>query len=168
MGIPTVHTHCGFIPEDPNNRLYHEVVEAIREVASHCQRNGQSLLYEFGQETLVTLLMAILDVGLKNQGMNLDTANLILYGKGNPVDALDVIGTCVRGIHAKDGLYSTDPKNFGQQVSVGQGKVDFPKIIQRLKKLHYQGVITIEREISGPRQEEDIRKAMGYLESLIG
>jgi len=46
--------------------------------------------------------------------------------------------------------------------------VDFPRIIQRLKELHYQGAITIEREISGPRQEADIRQAMKYLENLIG
>jgi len=168
VGIPAVHTHCGFLPEDPNNPLYRETVEAIREVASHCQGNGQSFLYESGQETPVTLLRAILDVGLKNQGVNLDTANLILYDKGNPVDALDVVGTYVRGLHAKDGLYPTDPKNLGQQVPVGQGKVDFPRIIQRLKELHYQGAITIEREISGPRQEADIRQAMKYLENLIG
>lgn len=168
VGIPALHTHCGFIPEDPNNPLYSETVEAIREVASHCQGNGQSFLYESGQETPVTLLRAILDVGLKNLGVNLDTANLILYDKGNPVDALDVVGTYVRGLHAKDGLYPTDPKNLGQQVPVGQGKVDFPRIIQRLKELHYQGAITIELEIPGPREGEYLRQAKEYLESLIG
>ena len=167
-GIPALHTHCGFIPENPNDPLYAETVEAIREVASHCRANGQLFLYETGQETPVTLLRAIQDVALDNQGVNLDTANLILYGKGNPVDALDVIGNYVRGLHAKDGLYPTDPRHLGQEVPIGQGKVDFSLIIQRLKELRYRGPITIEREISGPQQIEDTRKAKVYLEKLIG
>jgi sugar phosphate isomerase/epimerase len=137
-------------------------------VVSHCQANGQLFLYETGQETPVTLLRAIQDVGLDNQGVNLDTANLILYGKGNPVDALDVIGNHVRGIHAKDGFYPTDPRHLGKEVPIGQGKADFPRVIKRLKELGYRGPITIEREISGPQQIEDIRKAKVYLEKLIG
>ncbi|MBZ5544279.1 MAG: sugar phosphate isomerase/epimerase [Acidobacteriia bacterium] len=166
-GIPALHTHCGFIPENPNDPVYEATVKAIREVVSHCQGNGQTFLYETGQETPITLLRAIHDVGLDNQGINLDVANLILYGKANPVDALDVIGTLVRGLHAKDGLYPTDPHKLGEEVPIGQGKVDFPQLIKRLKKLNYRGPITIEREIEGAQQLEDIRKAKVYLEGLI-
>jgi sugar phosphate isomerase/epimerase len=167
LGIPALHTHFGFIPEDPNDPLYNETVQALREVASYLKANGQMMLYETGQETPITLLRAITDVGLDNQFVNLDTANLILYGKGNPVDALDVLGKLVRGTHAKDGLFPTDPKKLGEEVPIGQGKVDFPTLIARLKKLGYDGPLTIEREISGPRQLEDIRKGKQYLEKLI-
>jgi sugar phosphate isomerase/epimerase len=167
LGIPALHTHFGFIPEDPNDPLYKETVGALREVATYLKANGQMMLYETGQETPITLLRAITDVGLDNQFVNLDTANLILYGKGNPLDALDVIGKLVRGTHAKDGLFPTDPKKLGEEVPIGQGKADFPKLIPRLKKLGYDGPLTIEREISGPRQLEDIRKEKLYLEKLI-
>jgi L-ribulose-5-phosphate 3-epimerase len=167
-GVPAIHTHCGFIPEDPNLDLYKETVEAIHEVVSHCKDKGVMFLYETGQETPITMLRAIMDVGLDNQGVNLDTANLILYDKANPLDALDVIGRFVRGLHAKDGLYPTDPRRLGKEVPIGEGKVDFPRIIQRLKDLGYRGPITIEREISGPRQTEDILKSKAYLERLIG
>ncbi len=167
-GIPAVQTHCGFLPENPNDPIYKEAVEAIREVAGYCKQNGQNFRYETGQETPITLLRTIQDVGLDNQGINFDLANLILYGKANPVDALEVIGPYVQGVHAKDGLYPTDPRNLGKEVPIGQGKVDFPRIIQRLKELDYQGAITIEREISGPQQIEDIRSAKAYLEKLIG
>jgi sugar phosphate isomerase/epimerase len=167
LGIPALHTHFGFIPEDPNEPLYKETLEALREVATYLKANGQMMLYETGQETPITLLRAITDVGLDNQFVNLDTANLILYGKGNPVDALDVIGKLVRGIHAKDGLFPTDPRKLGEEVPIGQGKADFPKLIARLKELGYDGPLTIEREISGPRQLEDIRREKQYLEDLI-
>jgi len=168
VGIPAFHTHNGFIPENPHDPVYKETVEAIREVAQHCKANGQMVLYETGQESPITMLRCIQDVGVDNQFVNLDTANLILYGTGNPVDALDVIGKLVRGVHAKDGLFPTDPKKLGEEVPIGQGKVDFPKVIQRLKELGYDGAITIEREISGPQQVEDIKKSKEYLERLTG
>lgn len=168
LGIKAIHTHCGFIPEDPTDPLYKEAIGAIRDVVGHMRSNGQVFLFETGQETPVTLLRAIEDVGLDNQRVNLDTANLILYGKGNPVDALDVLGAYVAGLHAKDGLFPTDPKKLGEEVPIGEGKANFPVLIERLKELKYTGPITIEREISGPKQAEDIRKSKLYLEQLIG
>jgi len=167
-GIPAVQTHCGFIPENPNDELYRQTVMAMRDVAAYCKGNGQNFRYETGQETPITLVRAIQDVGLENQGVNFDLANLILYGKANPVDAIELLGPFVQGIHAKDGLWPTNPKELGEEVLIGRGKVDFPRIIKRLKELNYRGAVTIEREISGPRQLEDVRAAKAYLEKLIG
>ena len=133
----------------------------------HFHAAVRQVLYETGQESPVTLLRCITDVGLDNQFVNLDTANLILYGKGNPVDALDVVGKLVRGMHAKDGMFPTDPKELGKEVPIGQGRVDFPTLFKRLKKLNYRDAVTIEREISGPQQLEDVRKEKIFLEKLI-
>ena len=167
-GISAVQTHCGFIPENPNDSLYKETVEAMREVAEYCRKNGQDFRYETGQETPITLVRAIRDVGTDNQGVNFDLANLILYGKANPVDAIEILAPYIQGIHAKDGLWPANPKDLGEEVPIGKGKVDFPKIIARLKELKYRGAVTIEREISGPQQVEDVLAAKKYLESLIG
>jgi L-ribulose-5-phosphate 3-epimerase len=109
LNIPCVQTHCGFIPEDPANPLYDETVQAIREVAQHCATNHQLFLMETGQETPTTMARALKDVDQPNLAVGLDTANLILYGKANPVDAVDIIGPHVRSIHAKDGRWPTDP-----------------------------------------------------------
>lgn len=166
--IPGIQGHCGFIPEDPSDPLFAEVVEAMKEVGAHCKQNGLTLRCETGQETPITLLRAIRATGLDNIGVNFDAANLILYGKGNPVDALDVLGPLVMGVHAKDGRYPTDPSKLGEEVPIGEGKVDFPRLIKRFKEAKYTGPITIEREISGPRQDEDIRASKTYLEKLIG
>ena len=167
-GIPAVQTHCGFIPENPNDPVYQELVAAMREVVSYCKRNGQNFRYETGQETPITLVRAMGDVGSDNQGINFDLANLILYGKANPVDAIEILGPYVQGIHAKDGMWPTNPKQLGEEVPIGKGKVDFPRIIERLKQLNYRGAVTIEREISGPQQLEDVRAEKTYLEKLIG
>jgi len=165
--IPAVQTHCGFIPEDPNNPLYAETVEAIRAVGQYCASNGQDFRCETGQETPITLLRALKDVGLKNVGVNFDFANLILYGKGDPAEAVDVIGPYVRGVHAKDGLYPTDPRQLGREVPIGEGKVRFATILGKLKAFGYRNPITIEREIEGDKQTADILAAKQFLENLL-
>ncbi|HEY7209251.1 MAG TPA: sugar phosphate isomerase/epimerase family protein [Bryobacteraceae bacterium] len=165
--VPAIHTHCGFLPENPNDSDYKEGIAAIKEVAAYCKARGRMFLFETGQETPVTLLRAIHDIGLDNVGINLDMANLILYGNGNPVDAMDVFGSFVRGTHAKDGLFPTDPRNLGREVAIGKGKVDFRKVIEKLKAVNYSGPLTIEREISGPEQKKDILDSKAYLERLL-
>ena len=100
-------------------------------------------------------------------GVNLDTANLILYGKANPVDALDVFGKYVYNLHAKDGTYPTNGSELGHETRIGDGKVDFKAVISKLYELGYDSFVTIEREISGEQQIEDIKHAKRYLEEII-
>ena len=167
LGIDQVQTHCGFIPEDPDDALYPGAVEAVRTVAQHCQGNGQYFLMETGQETPTTMSRMIRDVGLPNLAVGLDTANLILYGKANPVDATDIIGTHVRSVHAKDGKWPTDPSKLGEEVLIGKGLVDFKTVFTKLHNLGYTGAITIERETSGPQQVEDVKNEKGYLQRIL-
>ncbi|MBN1291186.1 MAG: sugar phosphate isomerase/epimerase [Candidatus Latescibacteria bacterium] len=166
-GISAVLAHFGFIPENPNDVLYGEFIDVMKVVAGYAGDREIEVRFETGQETPVTLLRAIEDIGTDNLGVNYDTANLILYGKANPVDGLDVVGRYVRSLHAKDGLYPTDPKELGHETPIGEGAVDFPNVIRKLKALNFTGHITIEREISGPKKIEDILKAKRYLEELI-
>ena len=167
LGVTQIATHAGFIPENPTTEQYHGTIYALREIASYAKDNGQYFLFETGQETPITLLRAIQDIGLDNLGVNLDPANLILYGKANPVDALDTIGKYVRDVHAKDGLYPTDGYKLGAETPLGKGKVNFPAFIAKLKELGYDGVLTIEREISGEQQTKDIIAGKAFLEQLI-
>jgi sugar phosphate isomerase/epimerase len=167
LGVEQVQTHCGFIPEDPADALYPQAVEAIREVARICQENGQYFLMETGQETPTTMSRALHDIALPNLGVGLDTANLILYGKANPVDAVDILGPYVRSIHAKDGRWPTDPSKLGEEVLIGKGLVNFKEVFTKLHRLGYAGAVTIERETSGPQQIEDVRQEKIYLENIL-
>ncbi len=167
LSIPHLQTHCGFIPEDPQDQAYEATVLAIRELAQHCAGNGQEFLMETGQETPTTMLRAIKDVNQPNLGVGLDTANLILYGKANPSDALDILGPYVRSIHAKDGRWPTNPMLLGEEVLIGTGVVDFTAVFTKLHKLGYTGAVTIERETSGPQQIEDVKAEKVYLERII-
>ena len=167
LGVSQVQTHCGFIPEDPADPLYQPAVEAIREVATHCHSNGQYFLMETGQETPTTMSRMLRDVAMPNLAVGLDTANLILYGKANPVDAVDILGPHVRSIHAKDGRWPTNPSELGEEVAIGKGLVDFQKVFTKLHQVGYTGAITIERETSGPQQIEDVRQEKLYLEKIL-
>jgi len=167
VGIGQVQSHCGFIPEDPADGNYSGTVEAIRAVAKHCQGNGQHFLMETGQETPTTMARMLRDVDMPNLAVGLDTANLILYGKANPVDAVDILGPHVRSVHAKDGRWPTDPSKLGEEVLIGKGLVDFKKIFTKLHTIGYTGAITIERETSGPQQIEDVRNEKIYLEKIL-
>ena len=167
LGVKNVVTHMGFIPENPNDPEFIPFCDAVRIVSAHCGKNGQNLLFETGQETPVTMLRCFETVGTDNLGVNLDTANLILYGKANPVDALDVFGKYVMNLHAKDGCYPTNGHDLGVETAIGKGKVDFEALFKRLNELGYDGFVTIEREISGEQQTADILAAKEYLEIII-
>ncbi|MBO5763053.1 MAG: sugar phosphate isomerase/epimerase [Lentisphaeria bacterium] len=167
-GAPAIATHCGFIPEVPGDPLYQGTIDAIGEVAEYCRKAGLEFWFETGQETPVTLLRAIEDINLDNLGINFDTANVILYGKGNPLDALDVFGKYVRCIHAKDGLYPVNGRELGKEVPVGTGKSQYTKLIPKLYDLGFTGDLIIEREISGEQQARDIARTLKYLRKLVG
>lgn len=167
IGVTDIATHMGFIPENPNDPVFKPFCDAVRTVAEYAKSKGQWLLFETGQETPTAMLRCFEEVGTDNLGVNLDTANLILYGKANPVDALDVFGKYVRNIHAKDGCYPVNGKNLGRETKIGEGKVDFKALFKKLKELGYDSYVTIEREISGEQQLIDIREAKVFLEKMI-
>jgi sugar phosphate isomerase/epimerase len=167
VGAPSVTTHVGFIPENPGNPLYPGLIDALRQVVEYCGEHDLTFCFETGQETPVTLLRVMQDLGGEHVGVNLDPANLLMYGKANPVDALDVFGEYVVGVHAKDGEYPTNGRELGVEKPLGEGRVGFPQLIAKLKALGYCGALTIEREISGPQQIEDIKHAIQLLSNWI-
>ncbi len=166
IGAPSITTHVGFIPENLTNPLYPGLLDALHEIVSYCEDLDIGFWFETGQETPIVMLRVFEDLGYDNLGINLDPANLLMYGKANPTDALDVFGQYVRGVHAKDGEYPTNGRELGVEKPLGEGRVNFPVLIPKLKALGYAGALTIEREISGPQQIEDIRAAIDLLSEL--
>lgn len=167
IGVTSMATHVGFLPISPTDPDFDGTVGALRWLAQRMKARGQYFLFETGQETPVTMLRAIQAIGTDNLGINFDTANLILYGMGNPVDALDVFGKYVMNTHIKDGLFPVDGLELGREVQVGEGLANLPVVVQKLKALGYTGPFTIEREISGDEQTRDILATKAYLEKLF-
>lgn len=168
LGVHNMATHVGFIPENPCDSAYAGLVDVIKEIADYCGERDLFFNFETGQETPVALMRLFSDVGRKNLGVNLDPANLILYGKANPVDALDIYKDKVRGVHVKDGDYPVgDFYNLGKERVVGEGSVNYPVFLPKLLEGGYKGDLYIEREITGKDRCEDIKKTITYIKRLM-
>lgn len=163
IGVDRIATHVGFLPENYYDEGFRGTVAVLRRICRELKSRSQTFLFETGQETPVTALRAIEEIGLDNVGVNFDTANVMLYGKGNPADAVLVFGKYIRDTHIKDGFYPTNGRELGREVPAGEGLCDFDLIYSRLMDSGYDGPFTIEREISGEKQTEDIIKARKLL-----
>ncbi len=162
--------HLGFIPHQSEaGEDYHSIVEVTREICDHCKANGQTLHLETGQETADGLLQFLADVERDNLFVNFDPANMILYGTGEPIEAVKKIGKYVRSIHCKDATWADKPGvEWGAEVPLGKGSVGMENYLQALKEIGYTGPLTIEREIpSEPeRQKDEIGHAVRLLTEL--
>jgi sugar phosphate isomerase/epimerase len=166
LGLDTISAHIGFVPDDHLDPEYRALVTVMQQICDYCAGNRQRFALETGQESAPALLHFIQDVGRDNLGVNFDPANMLLYGSGEPIEALGLLGRCVIGAHAKDGTWPKRPGELGEEKPLGEGQVGVDRYVAKLKEIGYTGAITIEREISGPQQIEDIRRAIRLLESL--
>jgi sugar phosphate isomerase/epimerase len=166
LGCDVVALHLGFIPHDTSDPLYAEVLQVTREVCDHVKANGQNLHLETGQESADGLLQFIHDVGRDNLFVNFDPANMILYGTGEPIEALRKIGNYVRSVHCKDGKWAARPgEEWGQEVPLGEGDVGIETYLRTLDELGYTGPLTIEREI--PQEPERQKAEIGHAIRLL-
>ena len=166
LGIDDVLIHAGFIANNPFSAEYKYMKKVLGDFASYCKSIDINVLLETGAESPVTLLRMIEDLDLGNVYVNLDTANVIMYGFGNPVDAVYTLKHHIRSLHIKDGLPPTEPKKLGKETPVGEGFVDFRRVFAELERIGYNGPLIIEREIKGEQQTKDIKSAIQYLNAL--
>jgi sugar phosphate isomerase/epimerase len=165
-GIENVVLHIGFIPDDERDPVYVSFVAMMQDVCTHLKNNGQNALCETGSELASTLVRTIHDVGTGNLFVNFDTANVILYGKSNPLDAVALFGDYVKATHLKDGTWPNRDETLGKSTEFGEGAVPFELVIRRLKDAGFNGPWTIEYEAGG-RKDEGIRKAVELIKPMI-
>lgn len=171
LAIDSVACHIGFVPEEPGHPEYAGIRDVAREICDHCGENGQSFTLETGQEPAKVLLRFIEDVKRPNLKINFDPANMILYGTGDPVEALQVLGSQVVSVHCKDGDWPPvgKPEALGVERPLGEGSVGIPRFLAKLKEVGYRGILSIEREEPDQaKRAADIRKAITLLKRLTG
>ena len=145
------------------------LLACTRDLLDHVAGNGQHLNLETGQESADHLLEFIHDVERDNLFINFDPANMILYGSGEPIEALRKVGKYVRSVHCKDGKWAAKRgQEWGTEVPLGAGDVGMENYLRTLKEIGYTGPLTIEREIAHDRerQKADIGTAVQLLTSL--
>jgi len=166
VGAQNVSSHIGYIPEDRADPSYSGLVAAVQEICDYLQRRRMSFCLETGQESAQLLKQFIGDVGRENLKVNFDPANMIMYGTGDPIEALDVLTPWVRGVHCKDGDWPRAEGQLGQEKPLGQGKVGVERFVAKLKEIGYNGPLTIEREIAGEQQLQDFLAGKKLLEEI--
>lgn len=169
LGLSLVSTHAGFLPHDPSDPDFAKLVDRIAMIAKNFESHGLTLLFETGQEnadTLQLFLNALDETGATNTAINFDPANMILYDMGDPIDSLRKLLPRVKQVHIKDGIRTKTPGEWGAEVAIGQGEVDWPAFMQTLSSGNYEGDLIIERE-AGEDRVGDIRIAIDHLEKTM-
>lgn len=166
LGVDAIGMHLGFVPPDPRDPDFAAVVEVTRQVCDRCAANGQRFHLETGQETAAELLSFIQAVERDNLAVNFDPANMILYGAGEPLEALDTVGSYIKSVHCKDASkVRKEGQPWYEDAPLGTGDVGIEDFLRKLHSLGYEGPLTIEREYA-PDQAGDIKAALNLLEEL--
>ena len=154
LGLKKVSAHIGFVPpsSDPN---YAGMLQRICEVANLLGGKEMDLLMETGQESAPELLQFLNDLRCKNVKVNFDPANMILYGAGDPIEAIGILGRHIDQVHVKDATASDAPgAKWGTEVPFGMGQVPPKAFLRALEDARFTGPLIIEREAGATRMAD--------------
>ncbi|HYO82110.1 MAG TPA: sugar phosphate isomerase/epimerase family protein [Bryobacteraceae bacterium] len=169
IGVKSIACHIGFVPHEPQHPQRVAVLETVRRICDHAAHHGQSFVLETGQEPADVLLNFLYEVERPNVGINFDPANLIMYGTGDPLQAVVVLAPHIVSVHCKDGVWPVKdvPGALGVEKALGEGAVGMEQFIAKLKQVGYKGILSIEREIEDQEQKKrDLRSAVELLQRL--
>lgn len=166
LGLKSLTFHAGFMPHDQTDPKYVQMRERIARVADLFAKRGIGLSLETGQEEAATLASFLTGLKKPNVGVNFDPANMILYDKGNPVEAVGILGPWIRSVHVKDARRTQKPGTWGSEVVTGTGEVSWTAFFEALARVGFKGELCIERE-AGEQRVEDIRAAHAFLKTIF-
>jgi len=161
LGIVYLSAHIGFIEHGKKNE-YKKLIERVALLANAAALKQVIILMETGQETAEELRQFLADLNHSSVGINFDPANMILYGKGNPIEAVRILAPWIRHVHIKDAIASQDAGQWGSEAAWGMGQVNTEAFLSALKEIGYRGAVAVERE-AGQTREDDIRLAIDRL-----
>jgi len=167
LGITLVTFHAGFLPHDESDPLRALMLERLGAIADVFGAAGVRVGFETGQETAGTLLDVLDDLDRANVGVNFDPANMILYGMGDPVEALRELADHVMQLHIKDAVPSRQPGSWGTETPAGRGAVNWDRCFALIREMPPAVGLMIERE-GGQNRIEDIRAARDLVRRCLG
>jgi len=164
LGIAGLSLHVGFLPQS-NDPAYAPALARVCEIAEPLAPLGVHLLLETGQETANELLQFLNDLRCQNVACSFDPANLLMYGVGDPLDSVAVLGRHIQHVHLKDAVSSDQPgTKWGKEVELGRGQVPLLEILDALDDARYGGPLVIELEYEPALSK--IREALRFVQGL--
>jgi sugar phosphate isomerase/epimerase len=167
LGLEDLMLHAGFIPEvgQPDRRPF---LDTLAKVSDYAKAKGVTIAFETGQETADLLRRTLDDLKCPNLKVNFDPANMLLYDKGDPLRAVEMLGPDIRSVHVKDANRPTTPGQWGEEVPLGRGQVNIRQFIKTLVKIGYRGPLCIEREVGTQEQRmADVTHGIRYLRETL-
>lgn len=166
LGLKLITFHAGFLPHEESDPSFGKLSARLALVGDFFGEQGLALGLETGQETAPVLLGLLKRLNRPNLGVNFDPANMILYDKGDPIEALRVLSAWIRQVHIKDAQRTKVPGTWGEEVAVGSGEVDWRAFFATLRQAGFAGDFVIERE-AGTQRVADIRQAREVVEKVL-
>jgi len=166
LNVECLMMHFGFI-DHSNPDYVKKFYDRTKLLADAAQAKGIKFLMETGQESAVELKHFLEEMNHPALCINFDPANMILYNKDVPVEAMKVLAPWIRHIHIKDATRTKTPGTWGCEVPWGTGEVNDDLFLKTLKEIGYQGVVAIERE-AGDDRFGDIKMAAEKLSAFAG
>jgi sugar phosphate isomerase/epimerase len=167
LGLSDLMLHAGFLPEpgDPDRKPFLDTLARVSDLA---RAKGVTVAFETGQETADLLRRTLDDLKCPNLKVNFDPANMLLYDKGDPLRAVEILGPDIRSVHVKDANRPTTPGTWGEEVPLGQGQANIHQFVKTLKKVGYRGPLCIEREVGNQQQRfADIAHGIRFLRECL-
>ncbi len=167
LGLSDLMLHAGFIPEprDPDRKPFLDTLSKVSDLA---KRKEVTIAFETGQETADLLRLTLNELKCPNLKVNFDPANMLLYDKGDPLRAVEILGPDIRSVHVKDANRPTVRGNWGEEVPLGKGQVNIRQFVKTLQKVGYRGPLCIEREVGDQAQRvEDINDGVRFLKECL-
>ncbi|HZU38736.1 MAG TPA: sugar phosphate isomerase/epimerase family protein [Gemmataceae bacterium] len=168
LGLNDLTLHAGFVPEqgDPDRKPF---LDTLGKVSALAQAKSVTVAFETGQETADLLRITLDELKCPNLKVNFDPANMLLYEKGDPIRAVEILGPDIRSVHVKDAIRTQTAGTWGQEVPLGDGQVNIKRFIETLQKIGYRGPLCIEREVGNQEQRmADIAHGIRYLQACLG
>jgi sugar phosphate isomerase/epimerase len=167
LGLADLMLHAGFIP-DPGTPDRKPFLDTLGQVSRLAQAAGVTVAFETGQETADLLRRTLDELKCPNLKVNFDPANMLLYDKGDPLRAVEVLGPDIRSVHVKDANRPTTPGTWGEEVPLGRGQVNIREFVRTLKRVGYRGPLCIEREVGDQEQRvADLAHGIRYLQECL-
>src|SRR5207249_3901433 len=167
LGLSDLMLHAGFIPArgDPARKSF---LDTLAQVADLARRAGITVAFETGQESSALLRQTLDELSSPNLKVNFDPANMLLYDKDDPIEAVELLAPDIRSVHVKDANRPPQPGVWGEEVPLGRGQTNTKLFVKTLKSVGYRGPLCIEREVGTQVERfQDIEHGVRFLRECL-
>lgn len=147
LGVHILNTAIGGHYSENEDRA--AFMQHIHDLADYAAARHVKVSLEVHGDIMATGALSIpliQEINHQNVGINYDTGNCVFYGDVKAVDDLRATVPYLYHVHLKDKVGGKKEWNFP---AVGEGEVDFGRVLDILREERYTGPLSVEIEFQG-------------------